>query len=39
MLKSLQITGEHFREIYPETHIHYFEYDSSKINKITHFCE
>lgn len=39
VLKSLDITREHFKELYPETHINYFEYDSSKINKITHFCE
>ncbi|MDD2871287.1 MAG: DEAD/DEAH box helicase family protein [Candidatus Gracilibacteria bacterium] len=39
VLKSLDITREHFKELYPETHINYFEYDSSKISKISHFCE
>lgn len=39
VLKSLNIMKDHFKEMYPQTHINYFEYNSSKVNKITHFCE
>ncbi len=38
-IKNLEITREHFRGLYPNVHLNYFEYDSSKINKIKHFCE
>lgn len=38
-IKNLEITREHFRDLYPNVHLNYFEYDSSKINKIKHFCE
>lgn len=38
-IKNLEITREHFRDLYPNVHLNYFEYDSSKVNKIKHFCE
>src|SRR5690606_3385661 len=35
--KSLQITEEHFREIYDNINYNYFIYDSSKLNEVRDF--
>ena len=38
VLKTLDITKTHFRELYENTPYHYYEYDSKKINLIQQFA-
>lgn len=37
VLKSLQITKEHFKQIYDNVSYNFYEYDSSRLNKIRQF--
>ncbi|TXL61103.1 type III restriction endonuclease subunit R [Cerasibacillus terrae] len=36
--KSFQMTADHFNELYPGQHCHYFIYDSSKLEKVREFA-
>lgn len=36
--KSFQMTEEHFAELYPGQHCHYFKYDSSKLEQVREFA-
>lgn len=36
--KSLQMTEEHFAELYPGQHCHYFKYDSQKLTHVRDFA-
>lgn len=36
--KSFQMTTDHFNELYPGQHCHYFIYDSSKLEKVRDFA-
>lgn len=36
--KSFQMTKEHFDELYPGQHCHYFKYDSSKLEQVREYA-
>ncbi|MFA8439958.1 type III restriction-modification system endonuclease [Pueribacillus sp. YX66] len=38
VFKSFQMTEEHFSELYPGQHCHYFKYDSSKLEQVRDFA-
>ncbi|WP_144462842.1 type III restriction-modification system endonuclease [Siminovitchia fortis] len=38
VFKSFQMTEEHFAELYPGQHCHYFKYDSSKLEQVREYA-